>query len=161
MPDEELAGFESRQITFRGSVRVAAPVEVAFPLFSPTGERLWVPGWNPEPIFPPTDSWREGTVFRTREESGDAIWIVTHLDNELHRVTYHRVEPDALVARIDVVTKPAGEHASETLIDYTFIGLSRRGNDAISAMNERDFERKMERWTAWITDHLDSPRTRS
>jgi hypothetical protein len=161
MRGEESSGFESRQVTFRGSVRVAAPVEVAFPLFSPSGERLWVPGWNPEPVCPPHDTWTEGAVFRTREESGSAIWIVTRLDNELHRVTYHRVEPGVLVARVDVVSKPAGEHESETLIDYTFTGLSRRGNDAISAMNESDFERKMERWTEWITHHLESRRTNS
>ena len=61
--------------TFTGKLVVRAPIERAFPLFSPPGELHWVPGWNPEFVEPPVSSWEEGQVFRTQEERGEAIWV--------------------------------------------------------------------------------------
>jgi len=55
--------------------------------FSPLGERLWVPDWEPEILHPPGESWAQGLIFRTREEKGDAVWLVTALDRAGHEST--------------------------------------------------------------------------
>jgi len=125
-----------------------------FPLFSPVGEKLWVPGWDPELLHPAGTEWAEGLVFRTREERGDAIWIVTRLDRPAHDVEYHRVEPDRYVARIHVHCVAAGQAATDASVEYEFIGLSESGNAEIAAMDEPGYAAKMARWTQWINDHL-------
>src|SRR5439155_8786817 len=78
---------------FRGQFSIDTAIDTAFELFSPLGERTWVPGWNPELLYPPDVTWALGQIFRTQEEKGEAIWIVTRLDREARRVEYHRVEP--------------------------------------------------------------------
>jgi len=84
--------FTARSIELSGGFTLPAPPDATFGLFSPLGERKWVPGWDPELIHPPGATWERGLIFRTREERGDAIWVVTALDRDRHDVEYHRVE---------------------------------------------------------------------
>jgi hypothetical protein len=146
--------FKPRPLTMRGQVRMAADPGEAFHLFSPLGEKLWVPGWDPELLYPPGAEWEEGMLFRTREETGEAIWVVTHLDFNSHTVRYHRVEPGRYVARIDVECRRVGDRATEATVEYSFVGLSESGNRDIAAMTRDAYDEKMARWTRWIADHL-------
>jgi hypothetical protein len=133
-----------------GGFAVDAPVETAFELFSPLGETRWVPHWNPELLHPPGARWERGLIFRTREERGEAVWVVTALDRERHEVEYHRVEANRYVARVRVRCDPAGEARTDVKVAYSFVGLSGAGNEEISAMSPAAFEEKMARWREWI-----------
>lgn len=147
--------FSSHAVTLQGRIRVSKRVEDAFVLFSPEGERLWVPGWDPEPLHPPHAAWEEGQIFRTREERGEAVWIVTRLDRVRHEVTYHRVEPGRYVARIEVRCRAAGERETEVSTAYTFLGLSEDGNEEIARMSREAYDAKMARWERWIRAYVD------
>ncbi|HEX5041345.1 MAG TPA: hypothetical protein VFV75_00460 [Candidatus Polarisedimenticolaceae bacterium] len=140
--------------TFSGKLEVRASVGQAFPLFSPPGEVHWVPGWNPEFVDPPAPSWEEGQIFRTREERGEAVWVVARLDRATHEVTYYRVEPGRYVARIDVVCRASASDRTEVSTTYAFVGLSEFGNGEIAAMTQEAYDGKMARWTEWIERHL-------
>jgi len=144
--------------TFRGRVLVAGEIGDVFPLFSPEGEKLWVPGWAPEYVHPdPAETkWAEGQIFRTREEVGEAIWLVTRLDRARHRVEYHRVEPGRYVAHIAVHCRPFPIGGTDVSTAYSFIGLSETGNGEIDAMTQQAYDAKMSRWTEWIARHLES-----
>jgi hypothetical protein len=145
--------FAPRSIELEGRLRAPAAVDTVFELFSPMGEKRWVPGWDPELLHPPGRSWERGLVFRTREERGDAVWIVTALDRERHEVEYHRVEAGRYVARVAVRCRPEdGETA--VAVAYAFVGLSETGNRDIDAMSEAGFDEKMRRWQRWIAGHL-------
>ena len=148
--------FVPRATTFRGRIRLSGPAEKVFPLFSPAGERSWVPGWDPEFLHPPGVSWGEGLVFRTVEESGPAVWVVSHLNMRTHQVTYHRVEPTLYVARIDVACEEASPGITDVSIVYGFVGLSEEGNKRIDAMTEAEYAAKMARWTGWLGRYLAS-----
>src|SRR5207247_2886167 len=91
---------------------------------------------------------------RTREERGEAIWVVSDLDRPSHAVEYHRVEAGRYVARVTVRCAPHGERETEVHVAYTFVGLSEAGNAEIAFMTPEAYEQKMERWKAWITQHL-------
>ncbi len=145
-----MSGFSSKSIRLVGTITLAGPVDEVFQLFSPLGEKRWVPGWNPELLHPPGVSWEEGLVFRTKEEKGDAIWIVTRLDHNRHEAEYHRVEPRRYVARIRVRCAAVAERTTEVSTSDEFIGLSESGNDEITAMTQDSYAQKMARWTAWI-----------
>ena len=149
--------FIPATITLTGQIRLPAPIARVFPLFSPLGEKLWVPDWNPELLYPPNIDWAEDQLFRTREEFGSAIWVVSELDFEAYYVVYHRVEADRYVAQIGVRCYPASADVTEANIVYRFVGLSERGNQEINAMSQRSFEEKMERWTGCLNEHLKCP----
>jgi hypothetical protein len=153
-----MGAFKPHAITLRGVVATAGEVDEVFPLYSPLGEKLWVPGWDPELLYPEGVEWAEGQIFRTREETGEAVWIVTRLDRAGHEAAYHRVEPGRYVARIEVACRAAGDGGTRTTIAYTFIGLSARGNRDIDAMSQEEYAAKMARWGAWIDGCLASRR---
>ena len=145
-----MSDFQARSVELTGGFRIEGSVAQIFPLFSPLGEKLWVPGWSPELLHPLGASWERGLVFRTREERGDAIWVVTHLDREGHAVEYHRIEAGRYLARVAVRCVPRGERETEVHVAYTFVGLSETGNAEIAFMTPEAYEQKMERWKVWI-----------
>ena len=153
--------YSSRSVTFSGHFHLNAPVERVFPLFSPLGEKYWVPGWDPEIVYPIDREWEEGMVFRTTEESGIAVWFISRLELSIHRVEYIRVEPNHLVARIEVKCTGKSADSTEVLTQYSFIGLSPAGNDAIGIMPAKEYDSKMARWAAWLEGHLSSDAART
>lgn len=149
-----MTAFRSRSSMFCGIVIAPAEIDEVFTLFSPQGERGWVPGWDPEMLHPSGDAWEERQVFRTREERGEAVWVISRLDRAGHRVEYHRVEPGRWVARVEVRCRPLDGGRTEASVEYAFIGLSESGNREIDGMTEEEYEAKMARWSGWIERHL-------
>ena len=147
-----MPAFAPRSVTFHGQLEVSSRIDDVFPLFSPEGERLWVPGWAPELLHPPGAVWEQGQIFRTREEAGEAIWIVTRLDRPRHEAEYHRVEPERYVARVHVRCQALAERRSGVSISYAYVGLSERGNQEIAAMTPAAFAERMAKWSTWIAD---------
>lgn len=150
--------FSSNSIRLVGAISLGGPIQEVFPLFSPQGEKLWVPGWNPELLYPPDTDWAEGQVFRTEEEMGEAIWVVARLDRVAHEVEYYRVEPGRYVARIIVSCTAKTEGLTQAATTYEFIGLSEEGNAEIAKMRQESYSEKMERWSKWINEHLSKGR---
>lgn len=146
--------FEAGSIVLSGGFDLAAPVEWVFELFSPLGERLWVPGWDPELLHPPGVEWQRGLIFRTREARGEAVWVVTALDRERHEVEYHRVESGRYVAVVRVRCEARGARQTGVRVAYSFVGLSDAGNREIGAMSPGEYEEKMRRWKGWIDRYL-------
>lgn len=149
-----MSRFHCRSITLRGQLVADAEVADVFPLFSPEGERGWVPGWDPELLHPPGAVWEEGQIFRTREESEEAVWLVTRLDRERWSVEYHRVHPERYVARISVACRPLPDGRTEVSTIYSFVGLSEAGNREIDTMTQQTYDEKMSRWSEWVARHL-------
>ena len=139
--------------TFSGSLTIKLEPSEAFALFSPEGERLWVPGWQPELLHPQGTDWAEGQVFRTREEYGDAVWVVSLLDRVKCHVVYYRVEAKRYVARIEVKAIGA-KGGSEISVAYSFVGLSDHGNKEIDAMVQSAYNEKLRRWSEWLRTHI-------
>jgi hypothetical protein len=146
--------FAARAVDLSGGFAVAAPLDAVFELFSPMGEKRWVPEWNPELLHPPGVEWERGLIFRTQEELGEAVWVVTVLDRERHEVEYHRIEPGRYVARVRVRCRARGARQTEVEVQYGFVGLSDAGNRDIDAMSQAAYEQKMRRWQGWISDCL-------
>ena len=107
-----------------------------------------------ELIHPPGVSWERGLIFRTHEERGEAVWVVTTLDRDLHAVEYYRVEAGRYVGHVEVRCTDSAGSRTDVRVTYTFVGLSDVGNQDIAAMSPRAYEEKMRRWQGWITKHL-------
>ena len=150
--------FAARSVELTGGFTLPEPPHKVFELFSPLGEKSWVPGWDPELLHPPGATWEPGLIFRTREERGEAIWIVTALDRERHEVEYHRVEAGRYLAKVSVRCLGHAEARTDVRVTYTFVGLSETGNQEIAAMSAPAYEGKMLRWQEWIIRHLSGAR---
>jgi hypothetical protein len=146
--------FAASSVDLSGGFAVSAPLGAVFELFSPLGEKRWVPDWSPELLHPPGVQWERGQVFRTQEELGEAVWVVTVLDRERHEVEYHRIEPTRYVAKVRVQCHARGAQQTDVAVTYTFVGLSDAGNRDIAAMSQAAYEQKMKRWQAWINGCL-------
>lgn len=139
-----------RSVHFEGGFTLAEPVEQAFPLFSPVGEKAWVPGWEPELIYPPDSEWAEGQVFRSSGTLHPATWVVARL--EKYRATYYRWELPDLVVQVDVRCEAAGGQSTRVTVGYTFVSLSAAGDEAIAAMSAPEYEQKMRDWKRMIDE---------
>ena len=142
--------FTPKSVRLSGNFDVAGAIDEIFPLFSPLGERLWVPGWDPELLFPEGAEWEVGMVFRTREELGEAVWYITKLDRASLEVEYVRVEFGRYLARVSVKCRAVAGGTVDVGVTYTFVGLTERGNSDIEQMGQPAYEEKMFRWKSWI-----------
>lgn len=147
-----MSPFRPAEVTVRGVLVVDASPDDTFPLFSPEGERLWVPGWDPEWLVPPDGGWVQGQVFRTRDDAGESVWVVARLDRESREVTYHRVTAGRSLAIIEVACRPDERRRTLVEVRYRWVGLSEAGNREIVEVDERSFATRMERWAGWIRD---------
>ena len=152
--------FTAASADLSGGLTVSAPIDEAFELFSPLGEKRWVPGWDPELLHPAGTVWARGLVFRTKEETGDAVWAVTRLDRYRHEVEYWRVEPGRYVATVRVHCVARDFTHTDVAVSYSFVGLSDDGNRDIAAMSPSAFQDKMKRWQGWIGTCLSTAATR-
>jgi hypothetical protein len=90
----------AEQVMRSGEFELPCSAEVAFPLFSPEGERAWIKDWNPHPIFPETIEFRADTVFRQGEGDASAVWTIVDVDWNSHRAEYVRVAPASHAAHL-------------------------------------------------------------
>ena len=150
-----MSHFVPSSIDLNGRLIVNLPVDDAFPLFSPEGERLWIREWDPEPLYPRGVEWAQGQIFRTQEERGVGVWVVSALDRAMHTVEYYRVESNRYVARVRVRCHAQGTSRTRADVSYLFVGLTAQGNADIGEMTVDAYEEKMQRWERLIREYLD------
>ena len=84
-----------KSIEHTRAFEMALPVSELFPLFSPEGEKEWVPGWDYQNVMGTTEL-SEDYVFLTKSHdhgATDAIWLVKKYEREAHLVEFYRIEP--------------------------------------------------------------------
>jgi len=130
--------------------------ETLFPLFSPEGERLWVPGWEYENIMG-TTTLHEDYVFLTKSHdhsAGAAVWIVKDYDSEAYHVQYYKIEPEEKVGIVTVICTPLDESSTRVDVTYTYIGLSERGNRFIENFTKEDYEDFIKEWQCLLEKYF-------
>jgi len=102
---------------YSGTFRVAAPIETAFALFTPLGERAWAAGWEPRFADPvPADDSAPGTVFTTDHGGHVTIWVVAEREPGAS-ITYARVTPGV---RAGTVRVRCAEEDGGTRVDVEY-----------------------------------------
>ena len=134
------------------------PIAEIFPLFSPEGEKHWVPGWDYKNVMGTTEL-SDDYVFLTKTHdhgTSDAIWIVKKYDPKLHFVQFYKIEPGE---KIGVVTVKCTElEASKTMIRvrYKYLALSKGGEEFITVFNESTYEEFINEWQKLLTNYFKS-----
>jgi ribosomal-protein-alanine N-acetyltransferase len=149
--------FVPGHLELSGVLRLSLPRARAFPYFSPEGERLFVPGWDPEYLHPcgapPVDP--KGAVFRTRHSGEETLWVVLRHDEEAGRAEYFRLSPGSRLGTVEVHARPAGE-STEVDVSYRLTGLSESGNRELASL-AASFSQLLTDWASAIEAHAARP----
>jgi hypothetical protein len=152
--------FLAQRTTRTTTIQLSAPPDQVFPLFSPLGEKLWIPEWDPVMIYPPSGSPETNAVFTTPQHDGlAAIWVTVQFDPTKFHVTYVRVAPRSHVATIVVDCGNTSGGMTAATITYTFTGLTEHGNGYIDTFSEEYYRTWIRQWESSINQYLQRNRT--
>ncbi len=143
------APFRPLHVEREHTITLPAPLAVVAPLFTPSGERSWVPGWDPRPLHPAGGGDRDGAIFVTSEGGETTLWATALHDPAGGRYRYVRVTPGSRSALVDVLLEPADTaRAASTAVTvrYAITALSERGNAYLRAWTAEAFAAGIEGW---------------
>lgn len=149
--------MKGEKISRTSTIVIPCPVETAFTLFDPIREKLWVPGWSPEIIYPRSGEIQEEMIFKTpaRYEGEDPyIWTVILFDPDNTRVKYAVATTDRNWF-VTVKCIPAGQFCLAT-VTYTYVGLSEAGSKRNQQALEAMFGENLKDWERLINAYLKS-----
>ena len=140
-----------------GQFVVALPAVRAIDLFTPEGERAWVPGWDPR--YPAGRSGEDpGTVFVTDSDGIETTWVVMEIDRQKATAAYVRITPGqhAGIVRVACADTANGNCTATVTYDMTLLGDDA---SALDAYAERSFERMLQEWSSAIAAVHGTPPT--
>jgi hypothetical protein len=140
------------------SFHMMVPVSELFPLFSPEGEKKWVPGWDYENVMGTTEL-SEDYVFLTRKHDHmkrAAIWIVKKYEPGSHFVQYYKIEPEEKIGVVTVKCKELEPGATEVQVTYRYMALSAGGERFVSEFSESAYERFIGEWQGLLANYFAS-----
>ena len=144
----------SLRTVLRGGFGLVMAPDEAFPLFTALGEKEWVPGWDPELVFPASGELEQDQVFLTGEGDEKTFWYVSQVDFKSHRVDYIRNTPTSRVARVHVEVHPDGT-GSKVDVTYVWTALSESGAREIEAA-AAGYEAMMGEWKRLVDQRFGS-----
>ncbi len=144
----------AEQVSRTGSFELPCPADRAFPLFSPEGERNWVRGWDPRPVFPERIEFARDTVFRTADAGEEAIWTIVAADWQTHEAEYVRVAPDSHTAHIVVKIKSLAAERCKVVVRYTVTAFGGHAESLLAAFSEEVYVEKMRDWQQLTSSYL-------
>ena len=133
------------------------PVEKLFPLFSPEGEKLWVPGWDYANIMGTTEL-SENYVFLTKSHdhaSTEAIWVVKSYEPESKRVQFYKVEPGDKVGIITVHCSEQGPERTQVRVTYEYIAITEKGDRFVESFDENAYADFIGEWETLLQKHFE------
>jgi hypothetical protein len=144
-----------QQVIRSGGFDLPCDADTAFPLFSPEGEREWVPGWNPMAIYPETIAFTKDTVFRMGQGPEESIWTIVEADWQSHRAEYVRVAPGSHTARISVSVAPVGPNRSYVAVNYAVTTFGQHASTVLDDFSESTYAQRMRDWQQQISKCLE------
>jgi len=140
----------AHQVSRTGSFELPCTADTAFPLFSPEGERDWVKGWAPTPVFPDRIEFAPDTVFREGKAGEEAVWTIVDADWQTHRAEYVRVAPNSHTAHIVVKIEPLAGECSKVVVSYSVTAFGEDAASFLAAFSEAAYAEKMRNWQQQI-----------
>ena len=147
-----------KSISHTKAFEMAHPIAELFPLFSPEGEKYWVPDWDYENLMGTTEL-SEDYVFLTKthdHRSTDAIWVVKKYDPKSYFVQFYKIEPEDKIGIITVNCTELEAERTKVRVTYKYIALSATGEVFISEFSESAYEEFIGEWQALLSSYFES-----
>ena len=139
--------------TSTGSFELPIPARQAISLFTPEGERDWVPGWDP--VYPDgAASSTAGTVFTTDAHGTHTIWTIIEIDPEEHRSAYARITAGRHAGTVRVVCEGAGDDRCRVNVSYDMTLLEGADSALLEPYEPAHIDAMLRHWqeltSAWL-----------
>lgn len=116
-----------------GSLSLDLPPAAALPLFTPEGERDWVPGWDPHYPAGRPDRPDPGTVFVTGSPDVPTTWIV--LERSEATMRYARVATGRTAGTVTVSCSAAPSSGTTSVqVRYELTALGPEGRQDLAEL---------------------------
>ena len=127
-------------------------------MFSPEGEKLWVPGWDYENIMSSKDL-HEDYIFLTKNHdhaSTHAIWLVKQYKPKPYFVQFYKVEPEDKVGIIAVQCTKINDSLTQVEVSYEYIGLSKEGVAFVAKFTATEYKDFIAEWNSLLVNYFES-----
>lgn len=151
-----IAQGTAQQISRTGSFELPCSADTAFPLFSPEGERHWVKGWNPQPIFPDKIEFSRDAVFTQGSGDEEAVWTIVDVDWQTHRAEYVRLAPASHSGHIVVTIESVDAAHCRVMVSYTVTAFGEHSGRVLASFSEEAYAAKMRDWKQKISSYLEN-----
>jgi len=138
--------FRPRHISRQGVVTVYQSFEDTLELFTPEGERGWVPGWEPEYLYRAGGGDEIDTVFRTIHDGVETLWVVLDHDREEGTAAYSRHAIGLHIGTVTVSVEEIDRTSCWVEVTYELTSLTPAGNARLAEMTPKKFAGMMEEW---------------
>ncbi|HKV82086.1 MAG TPA: hypothetical protein VJP02_28315, partial [Candidatus Sulfotelmatobacter sp.] len=145
----------AQQVIRTGGFDLPCDAHTAFTLFSPEGEREWVPGWNPIAVYPETIAFTANTVFRLGQGSEESVWTILEADSQRHHAEYVRIAPASHAARINIKIEPVSPNRSHVIVSYTVTAFGEHTSTVLESFSEGAYAQRMREWQQQISTCLE------
>jgi MOSC domain-containing protein YiiM len=139
-------------ISRTGTLDVACPPARAFVYFTPDGERLWVPGFDPTYLHPRSGEQGPGAIFTTTHGGEDTLWMVVRFSPDEGVAEYARVTPGSRRGTVRVSLEARGDDMTRATVSYDLTALSDAGVGVLASMSETSFAAMLADWARRIAD---------
>jgi len=145
-----------QQVSHRTTIILNAPPHDIMPLFTASGERLWVAGWTPEYIYPKTGEPQTGMIWKTtHHDENDSIWVTINYDTVQNSITYIKHTPDKLITRIDIQCNAINNKQTSAHITYTLTAITPNGAANIETFTEAYYTVWIDSWEKALNHYLE------
>ncbi len=145
-----------KSISHTQAFEIKIPVDELFPLFSPEGEKRWVPGWDYETVTENTGL-SEDFVFLTRSHDHadtEAIWIVKRYEPQKHWVQYYKIEPGFKLGVITVKCEKRGPFKTRVRVTYQYQALTLAGERFITGLSKQAYDLFIRQWKKLLLNYF-------
>jgi len=137
---------------FTHEITLAGNIQTLFPLFTPSGEEAWVPGWAP--TYLTGKDTREEMLFTTGGGMDKTFWTCLKWQPEAHHARYLRITPSCRIAIVDVLCRAQQSGQVAVQVTYTYTPLTPTAAAELALMTQQQFVASIEEWAVLITQHL-------
>jgi len=143
----------NRQVAVEGSFELDASADSALAFFTPEGERAWVKGWNPKPVYPPQAevAFQANSVFRVDQAGERSLWTIIGVGSQEHTAEYVCVVQGVRLSRVRVEVEPLGSRRCRVRVRYVHTGTSEKGLDFVAGITDEAFAQKMRDWQRMVS----------
>ena len=127
-------------------IEIDLPVDRCFMLFTPAGEELWVPDWQPRYLHPADGRTEAGMVFTTGHGDEATFWLLADFDRTRHRSRYLRCTPGSRMGTVEVSCHALSGQRTAVTVSYTLTALGEHALPALAPYEGERFARMIDDW---------------
>jgi len=140
------------QIIREGSFELDTTADKALLFFTPEGERAWVEGFAPKPIYPAQKevAFQTNAVFHLDDVQEQSIWTIVEANSKDHVAEYVYLVEGQQLSRVRVQIEPLVGSRCRVHVHYVHTALSEKGLQFLATVTEDTYAQKMRDWQRMV-----------